>query len=66
MVPRDRYPQRKALKRLYDRAPMYKAGWVPLSYREWRRDFVYPGHGCIMVRWAGMWIGIEADGYTHS
>lgn len=26
-----------------------------------------PGYdGVIMVRWSGMWLGIETDGYTHS
>jgi hypothetical protein len=37
----------------------------PLSYREFRRT-VTPGLGYIMVPWAGMWLGIEPDGYTHS
>jgi hypothetical protein len=27
---------------------------------------VVPAHDCIMVRWSGMWLGIELDGYTHS
>lgn len=22
--------------------------------------------GCVMIHWAGMWLGIESDGYTHS
>lgn len=22
--------------------------------------------GCVMIHWAGMWLGIEQDGYTHS
>lgn len=21
---------------------------------------------CVMVKWCGMWLGIEEDGYTHS
>jgi hypothetical protein len=24
------------------------------------------GHGCLMLHWCGMWLGIEPDGYTHS
>ena len=24
------------------------------------------GDGCVMVHAAGMWIGIEKDGYTHT
>ena len=27
---------------------------------------VQPGPGCVMIYWAGMWLGIEPDGYTHS
>lgn len=33
------------------------------------QDFVssiQPARDCIMVQWAGMWLGIETDGYTHS
>lgn len=22
--------------------------------------------GCVMVRWCGIWLGIEKDGHTHS
>ncbi len=36
-----------------------------LSYREFRRA-VKPGWGCIMVKWCGMWLGIEPDGYAHT
>lgn len=35
------------------------------TYRDVRRT-VQPGPGCIMVPFAGMWLGIEPDGYTHS
>jgi hypothetical protein len=35
------------------------------SYRNFRKT-VQPGWGCIMVPFAGMWLGIEPDGYTHS
>lgn len=34
-------------------------------YRKFRRT-VQQGYDCIMVQWAGMWLGIESDGYTHS
>ena len=40
----------------------------PPTYREFRKT-VQPefcGHGAILVRWCGMTIGIETDGYTHS
>ena len=36
-----------------------------IQYRRFRKS-VGPGPGCIMVQWAGMWLGIEPDGYTHS
>jgi hypothetical protein len=56
--------QRVALKRLYDRTGDTIAPFSP-SYREFRREVQYMGD-CIMVRWCGMWLGIERDGYTHS
>lgn len=55
--------QRKALKRVYDRKAQPEE-----SYRDFRRSVV-PGLACdpvIMVPFAGMWLGIEPDGYTHS
>ena len=44
-----------------------KAGKQPrtLSYRQFRKT-VQMGCDCIMVKWCGMWLGIEKDGYTHS
>lgn len=50
--------QRLALRRVWDRCPT-------MPYRAFRRT-VQPGPGCIMVPFAGMWLGIEPDGYTHS
>jgi hypothetical protein len=52
-------PQRVALKRVFFRDNQ------GLTYLAFRRGVV-PGHGCIMVKWSGMWLGIETDGYTHS
>lgn len=106
--------QRKAIKRLFDRAPLFeggsaqelvqKAGWryVPvnpdmrnptytwqheclihaqyydaaeivieyklspqITYCQFRKT-VLQGFDCLMVKWQGMWLGIERDGYTHS
>ncbi len=53
--------QREALLRVYQR------DWAgrPATYRAFRRT-VQPGPGCILVPFAGMWLGIEPDGYTHS
>lgn len=61
-------PQREALRRVYLRT--VEDTCFPLSpslygYRALRRTVV-PGPGCIMVPFAGMWLGIEPDGYTHS
>jgi hypothetical protein len=59
--------QREALYRVYIR-PRYGITRTDIrGYRFFRR-FVKPGpsHGCVMVPWANMWLGIEPDGYTHS
>jgi hypothetical protein len=72
--------QREAMLRLFRRDPVYvdtygemtsrdMTGNVihhgPLTYRQFRRK-VQSGRDCLMVKLWGMWIGIEADGYTHS
>ena len=51
--------QRAALKRIWMR------GTDERTYKQLRRDAV-GGNDCLMLRWAGMWLGIERDGYTHS
>lgn len=73
--------QRVALKRVYDRMPIYAqtldrttcdtayaALRTPLTYREFRRRVLptFKCDDCVMVHWANMWLGIETDGYTHS
>jgi hypothetical protein len=72
--------QRRALKRVYDRAPIYpsmgtgpqttpvRPHHTPMSYRQFR-EYLCPTFGCdgaVTVRWCGMWLCIERDGYTHS
>jgi hypothetical protein len=63
--------QRQALKRVYHRAVKAYAmgperfGVHFMSYRAFRRK-VEPGPGCVLIPFAGMWLGIEPDGYTHS
>lgn len=66
--------QREALKNVYHRAVRaYSAGPMRqgvhfMNYRQFRKT-VQPTFGCddcVMVRFAGMWLGIEKDGYTHS
>ena len=27
---------------------------------------VMQGYDCLMIKWCGMWLGIETDGFTHS
>lgn len=59
--------QQKALKRVFDRAPIFnnRADDTPITYRQFRKTVQF-GYDCAMVYWAGMWLGIEFDGYTHS
>lgn len=64
--------QQLALKKVYDRAPMYATvedsdKGKRMTYREFRKTANYSSLvGCFMVPWAGMVLGIEDDGYTHS
>lgn len=53
--------QREALKRIYNRHD------IGMSYSKFRRGVQGSISGdFVMVQWAGMWLGIETDGYTHS
>ena len=62
--------QREALSRVYQR--QHPIPVHPANQRAWFKGYmafrktVQGGPGCIMVHWAGMWLGIEPDGYTHS
>lgn len=74
--------QREAVKRIYDRAPIYLypigSGRFELRVtdspnpgfrRATYREFrksVVSGFDCAMVQWCNMWLGIEQDGYVHS
>ena len=58
--------QRKALyTKVYLRTLKVTAAGPQKTYREFRKE-VQPGWDCVMVPFAGMWLGIEKDGYTHS
>lgn len=70
--------QRKAVRAVFCRGPIkpymtpdeHARGLiaVPLTYKQFRRG-VQPTFGCdgaVAVQWAGMWLCIERDGYTHS
>lgn len=35
-------------------------------YRQFRREAFFAFGNCLMIRWAGMLIGIETDGHTHT
>lgn len=37
----------------------------PMTFRQFRKT-VITGFDCLMVRWAGMVLGVEPDGYVHS
>ena len=54
--------QRTALARVYHRVPM------DLTYRAFRRTVqgTFGMDGAVVVRWQGMWLCIEADGYCHT
>lgn len=59
--------QREALKRVWDRLQVADVQPAP-SYRQFRRSVrgTFCSDNCVMVPFAGMWLGIERDGYTHS
>lgn len=54
--------QRSALARVYHRGPL------EMSYLAFRRSVqpTFGMDGAVVVRWQGMWLCIEADGYCHT
>lgn len=57
--------QRKAILRIFNRGADCTAR---LTYRQFRAT-IQPTFGCdgaIVLPWAGMWLCIERNGYTHS
>ena len=59
--------QREALYRVYCRPVGGTTRTNLRGYRSFRRMASHDAlMGCVMVRWCGMWLGIETDGYTHS
>ena len=58
-------PQRHSLKRVWERLTPCNGYLGGVPYREFRRQ-VAPGPDCVLINFAGMWLGIEKDGYTHS
>ena len=55
--------QREAVKRLYDRDADGAR-----NYRQFRRRVMptFYNDDCVIIKWAGMYVGIETDGYTHT
>lgn len=54
-------PQMEALYNLYKRQASHN------TYLSFRRTAQYSKlNGWVMVRWCGMWVGIESEGYTHT
>lgn len=56
--------QRKSVKKIFKRLDPLES----CSYRSFRKS-VQPTFGCdgaVVVRFAGMWICIERDGYAHT
>jgi len=52
--------QQTALNRVWTRNNQGK------SYLAFRRSVCVSFDNAVLVRWSGMWLGIEPDGYTHS
>jgi hypothetical protein len=58
-------PQQQALHNLWQRSPLRTQGTSYLAFR--REVFGMIGEpDTIIVRFCGMIVGIEPDGYTHS
>lgn len=67
--------QREALALIVDRQLPRNQIRTQREEREWLDAYralresaqpLFDKSGCIMIPWAGMWLGIETDGYTHS
>ena len=59
-MPKITRAQRIALLRVYRRDNL------GMSYLAFRRTVQIAFGDCVMVKWCGMYLGIETDGYTHS
>jgi hypothetical protein len=62
--------QKVALKAVFDRCPVYADAErsTPLTHDGFVKSIqpMFGGDGAIVIRWQGMWLAIEPDGYTHS
>jgi hypothetical protein len=55
--------QTRALFRVYSRSERPDESF--LSFRR-KASPMLCGDGALVIRWAGMWLAIEPDGYCHS
>ena len=66
-------PQRNAIMRSFSRSdpmpdhPLNKSAWLN-RYKAFRKSVggTFGCDGAVVVQWAGMWLCIEKDGYTHT
>jgi len=59
--------QMERLREIHQRPTASGLPRTPTSFLAFRRTVqIAIGGDCIMVPWAGMWLGIETDGYCHS
>lgn len=61
--------QQKAVLRLWkrDKQSAKERGRELKSYKQFRKTAHWSHtNDCLMIPFAGMWVGIEKDGYTHS
>lgn len=64
-VPLNRERSPRLIGHVVSRERAYDLACRKLTYLQFRR-LVRIGHDCIMLQWCGIWLGVEADGYTHS
>ena len=62
-------PQQQSLLRKYIDGQHEHGSTRDISYLTFRRsvrEIYYVNYSAVTVKWCGMWLAIEADGYTHS
>jgi len=58
--------QLESLYRVFCRDPDGAQSFLEFRRRALLGTAVKPEDRYFMIRWCGMWLGIEPDGYTHS
>ena len=59
-------PQAQTLRRKWIDGQHEHGSTRDLSYLSFRRTVEPTFDASVMVYWAGMWLGIEPDGYCHT